>query len=253
MDFQLSLISLINGYKEGRRIDIIPAFGLGYMRVFDYKGIPNINTISTNFELMGKYRLNDKLDINLKVQASVLPDHFDGRIAGNKYEYYSSASLGLTYYFKKRGFEKFTCPPNIPIIKSVKEVDTLYQVVYKIDTVYKEIHKVDTIQIISVRNIQSNPERQIERSSETVSTNKVKTEKISAVFLDLEMPGMNGVEAAVYMRTWQIQSKSKFPVYAFSSHDKSWLGDKNFAQYFNEFIPRHEFKKWIVKHKNQFL
>jgi phage tail protein X len=177
--FQLSLLSLLKGYQEDRRIDFIPAFGLGYMHVFNYKGVPNTNSISTNLELMGKYRMNDKFDINLKFQSSFLPDHFDGRIAGNKYEYYSSASLGLTYHFKNRGFEKFSCPPNIPIIKIEREVDTLYQVVSKIDTVYKEIHQVDTIQIISVRDISSNPERQRERSNEALPADKVKTEKYS--------------------------------------------------------------------------
>lgn len=177
LDFQLSLLNLIYGYRDTRRIDIVPALGLGYMHVFDYKGIPNTNTISANFGLMAKYHLNNHFDIDIEMQSSILPDHFDGRIAGNKYENYSSASIGITYYFKNRGFKPKVCPPNIPIVKVVKETDTLYQVVYKVDTVIKEIHKIDTVQINTVRKAKSEKERKTEKGSEKILENKVKGTK----------------------------------------------------------------------------
>lgn len=110
-DFQLNLINFLKGYKENRRWDVIPSVGLGYMRVIKYKGIPHANIISTNFGLMGKYHLTSKLDINGELAAAVLPDQFDGRIAGKIYENYCSANIGISYYFKKKGFKRTACPP----------------------------------------------------------------------------------------------------------------------------------------------
>ncbi|MDP4225529.1 MAG: OmpA family protein, partial [Bacteroidota bacterium] len=129
-DFQLSLLNLLKGYKENRRWDVIPSVGLGYMRVIKYKGIPHANIISTSFGLMGKYHLSSKLDINGELGADILPDQFDGRIAGKIYENYCSASIGISYYFKKKGFKRTACPPPpaitfVPVEKKVIVRDTV--------------------------------------------------------------------------------------------------------------------------------
>jgi outer membrane protein OmpA-like peptidoglycan-associated protein len=137
-DFRVSLFNLIYGYDEQNRWDVIPSAGLGYMRVMDYKGVPKSNSISANFEVMGKYQLNRKIDINAKIQVSVLPDQFDGRIAGNIYESYSSVSIGVTYYFKSRGFKRVSHKIDPPVVKIVKETDTIYQVIKDTITVFVE-------------------------------------------------------------------------------------------------------------------
>lgn len=141
--FQLSLMNLIKGYDEQNRWDIIPSLGFGYMRMSEYMGIPNTNTISTNFELMGKYHLNEKIDLNIKSQIALVPDQFDGRIAGDIYESYGSISIGATYFFKKRGFKRVNQPKAIKIV-----TDTVYQVIKQIDTVYQVIKDTITIEVI---------------------------------------------------------------------------------------------------------
>lgn len=140
---QLSLFSLIKGYDELNRWDIIPSLGLGYMRVSEYMGIPNTNTISANFELKGVYHLNEKIALNIKSQIALMPDQFDGRIAGDIYESYSSISIGATYFFKKRGFKRVTQPEAPKIV-----TDTVYQVVTKTDTLYQVIRDTITIEVI---------------------------------------------------------------------------------------------------------
>ena len=39
------------------------------------------------------------------MQTAVMPDQFDGRIAGRLYENNCAVTLGVTYHFKKRGFK----------------------------------------------------------------------------------------------------------------------------------------------------
>jgi len=140
----VSLANLVYGYHDNFKWDIIPTVGLGLMHVLEYKGVPKTNSISTNFELMGKYHLNSKIDINAAIQSTVLPDQFEGRIAGQKYESFSSVSLGVTYYFKNRGFKKVSHKINPPVVNVVKEIvketDTIYQVVK--DTIHVFVERL---------------------------------------------------------------------------------------------------------------
>lgn len=104
VDFQVSLANLIGGYKPERKWDIIPVAGIGYAHAFAYKGTPKTNIISTNFSLMGKYKLPKGFDVNLEVQSALFPDQFDGRITGGMYESSCAVMLGVTYNFGSRGF-----------------------------------------------------------------------------------------------------------------------------------------------------
>ncbi|NDW13704.1 OmpA family protein [Bacteroides sp. 214] len=104
LDFQFSLLNLIGRVNEERKWDIIPAIGLGYMHLFGYKGTPDNDVMTANFSLMGKYKLNKRFDINIEAQTAVMPDQFDGRIAGRLYENNCALTLGVTYHLGKRGF-----------------------------------------------------------------------------------------------------------------------------------------------------
>lgn len=130
MDFQFSLVNLLKGYNEECRWDVAPSAGLGYMRVMEYKGIPSAGIISANAGLSGKYRLTNKLDVNVELQATIMPDQFDGRIAGKMYEQYCSAGAGITYYFGKRGFRKpiapVPAPVPEPVVREIFVRDTIY-------------------------------------------------------------------------------------------------------------------------------
>jgi len=129
-DVQVSLLNLFRDYNDQLRWDVIPSLGFGYMHVMEYKGIPKADIISTNFGVMGKYRLNNNFDINIEFTGSVLPDQFDGRITGNTYEGYGSANIGVTCHFGKKHFKKAssfqTVAPVAPVIKEVIIKDTVY-------------------------------------------------------------------------------------------------------------------------------
>lgn len=104
-DFQFSLLHLIRSTEADSKWDVIPAVGIGYMHLFPYKGTPANNALTANFSIMGKYRLTKDFDLNLEVQTALMPDPFDGRIAGRLYENNCAVTLGVTYHLPKRGFK----------------------------------------------------------------------------------------------------------------------------------------------------
>lgn len=122
-DFQVSLANLIGGYKPERKWDLIPAVGFGYMHSFPYKGTAKVNSISTNFSLMGKYKLPKGFDINMEVQTALVPDRFDGRIVGKSYENNCALTLGVTYHFKKRSTRQVTVKaPENELKETLREI-----------------------------------------------------------------------------------------------------------------------------------
>lgn len=153
LDFQVSLANLVGGYKPERKWDIILAVGLGYAHAFSYKGAPKVNAVSTNFSLMGKYKLPKGFDLNLEVQSSLFPDQFDGRITGGMYESNCAVTLGVTYNFENRGFNiagrKARKPRHstrksrrvsyVQIINPEAAMRTVEVVKTVNDTVYKEV------------------------------------------------------------------------------------------------------------------
>ena len=96
-DFMVSLARLL--FRSQGRFDVLPAVGMGYARTFAYRGTAGTNSLTANFSVMAKYRVMKCLDVNLEVGSALMPDHFDGRITGRKYEPTLGATLGLTYRF----------------------------------------------------------------------------------------------------------------------------------------------------------
>lgn len=97
-DFMFSLANLL--FSKPGRFDVVPAVGLGYARTFAYRGTASTNSLTANFSVTAKYRAMKCLDVNLEIGSALMPDHFDGRITGKKYEPTLGATLGLTYRFK---------------------------------------------------------------------------------------------------------------------------------------------------------
>lgn len=97
LDIQISLQNLLNNAVENYKFDVIPAVGIGYMRVFENKGIATADLMTRNFSLMGKYKLNKSWDINLELQTAFFSDKYDGRITGKMDEKNMSLAIGCTY------------------------------------------------------------------------------------------------------------------------------------------------------------
>lgn len=97
VDFMVSLSRLL--FHNQSKFDVLPAVGFGYAHAFAYRGTASTNSLTANFSVAAKYSVLKCMDVNLEIGSALMPDHFDGRITGRKYEPTLGATLGLTYRF----------------------------------------------------------------------------------------------------------------------------------------------------------
>lgn len=97
VDFMVSLSRLL--FHNQSKFDVLPAVGFGYAHAFAYRGTASTNSLTANFSVAAKYSVMKCMDVNLEIASALMPDHFDGRITGRKYEPTLGATLGLTYRF----------------------------------------------------------------------------------------------------------------------------------------------------------
>ena len=62
--------------------------------------------VSANVGILNSFRLNDALDLNLDIRGAYVSDRFDGELGGRWGEGLWSATIGLTYKFKPRGWDR---------------------------------------------------------------------------------------------------------------------------------------------------
>lgn len=103
LDAMFNVSNLLFGYNPNRVYSLSPYVGLGVMKTND---TPKATEIAGHFGLMNSFRLCDALDLNLDIRGTLVSDAFDGENAGRGGEGMLSATVGLTYKFKKRGWDK---------------------------------------------------------------------------------------------------------------------------------------------------
>lgn len=102
-DVMFNLSNLFCGYNEKRVWNVSPYFGLGWAHVGEE---PKFNDITANFGILNSWRLCDALNLNLDVRGAIVNDEFDGERGGSKGEGLLTATLGLSYKFKQRGWNR---------------------------------------------------------------------------------------------------------------------------------------------------
>ena len=100
-DVLFNLSNLLCGYNPNRVWNCSPYAGLGWARVYDS---PSAKEVSANVGVFNSFRLSDALDLNLDVRGMFVNDRFDGEGGGRFGEGNLSATIGLTYKFKNRGW-----------------------------------------------------------------------------------------------------------------------------------------------------
>lgn len=103
LDAMFNLMNLIGGYKEDRVYSLSPYAGVGLARV---TSSPTNTEITGHLGLMNSFRLCNALDLNIDLRATFINDMFDGEVGGRGGEPMLTAALGLTYKFKRRGWDK---------------------------------------------------------------------------------------------------------------------------------------------------
>lgn len=103
LDAMFNVSNLLFGYNPNRVYSLSPYVGLGVMKTND---TPKATEIAGHFGLLNSFRLCDALDLNLDIRGTLVSDAFDGEANGRGGEGMLSATVGLTYKFKKRGWDK---------------------------------------------------------------------------------------------------------------------------------------------------
>lgn len=103
IDAMFNASNIIWGYNENRVYNLSPYVGLGVMRVSDK---PAETAIAGHFGLLNSFRLTSCLDLNLDIRGTLVNDDFDGEPGGRKGEGLLTATLGLTYKFSPRGWNR---------------------------------------------------------------------------------------------------------------------------------------------------
>lgn len=102
-DVMFNLNALFGGYNQYRVYEIIPYLGAGITHNYTK---PHREALSVNAGIINRFRISNAVDINLELSAMGVEDKFDGTVAGKGYDGVFSATLGLTYHFPKRGFQR---------------------------------------------------------------------------------------------------------------------------------------------------
>lgn len=102
-DVLFNLSNLLCGYKENRVWNFSPYVGLGWARVWEE---PTSKEVSADLGFLNTFRLSSALDLNLDIRGTMVNDRFDGEDGHRPEDGMISATLGLTYKFKKRNWDK---------------------------------------------------------------------------------------------------------------------------------------------------
>ena len=104
-DVMFNLANVICGYKpEGHFWNPSPFIGVGLAHVYSEE--PKNSEISGNVGLNNAFRLCDALDLNVNIHGMMVNEALDGEFGHRWGEGNLSATLGLTYKFKPRGWER---------------------------------------------------------------------------------------------------------------------------------------------------
>lgn len=102
-DVLLNFSNLFCGYNENRIWNSSPYVGVGWMRTWES---PTSGNITMNVGWLNTFRLNKALDLNVDVRGALVDDAMDGEVGGAKFDGMLTATVGLTYKFKQRGWSR---------------------------------------------------------------------------------------------------------------------------------------------------
>ena len=113
-DILFNLNALFGGYNPNRVYEIIPYIGAGFTHS---ESRPHVHAATFNAGIINRFRLSNALDLNLELSATGMEGKFDGEHGGKRdYDGMLGATLGLTYYFPNRGFQR-------PVPQIISEIE----------------------------------------------------------------------------------------------------------------------------------
>jgi outer membrane protein OmpA-like peptidoglycan-associated protein len=104
VDALFNLNNLFAGYNPKRVWHCSVYAGMGWAWVYDKKS--DAGEFAANIGVLNTFRLCDALDLNVDVRGMLAKDGFDDEIGGCQGEGNLSLTVGLTYKFKQRGWNR---------------------------------------------------------------------------------------------------------------------------------------------------
>lgn len=119
-DVLFNLSNLFCGYRENRIWNSSFYAGVGYMRTWE---APTAGDVTMSAGWLNTFRLCDALDANIDLRASMVDDAIDGEIGQAKFDGLLGVTVGLTYKFKRRGWDrsKTVIRTNVGEINSLRD------------------------------------------------------------------------------------------------------------------------------------
>lgn len=102
-DVMFNFSNLICGYKENRIWNCSPYIGVGWAYVFES---PTVHEFGVSGGIFNSFRVCDPLDINLDIRTLCMKGNFDGEVGGRSGEGILAVTLGVTYKFEKRNWDR---------------------------------------------------------------------------------------------------------------------------------------------------
>ncbi len=102
-DVLFNFSNLIGGYREDRFYQCSPYGGLGVVKVTDS---PKETAVAGHFGVLNSFRLSPAFDLNLDIRGALVNDALDGEDGGRGGEGMLTASIGVAYKFKPRGWNR---------------------------------------------------------------------------------------------------------------------------------------------------
>lgn len=106
-DILVNLSNMFCGYNEKRVYSFIPYLGAGFIHT--NKG-GSFEELAINAGLINRFRLSSAWDLNLEMRGLIMKSPF----GNNGTEGMTGVTLGLTYKFKKRGWNPVPTVPMVP-------------------------------------------------------------------------------------------------------------------------------------------
>lgn len=104
-EVMFNLSNMFAGYNPNRVYSFIPYAGIAWLHAWD---TPKTDEMGLTVGLINKFRLSPALDLNIEARGTLVKDGFDGEKGGNSKEGLGALTVGLTYKFKQRDFNRGT-------------------------------------------------------------------------------------------------------------------------------------------------
>jgi len=110
IDFMFDFFNLIGNYNPKRFFELTPYAGAGLYHAFPHRGTEAFTTAGVHLGLISKFRISDRVGLNLEFSASMVADEFDGQGGDDQtFTGIGQAMLGLNFKMGKTYWE--VCEP----------------------------------------------------------------------------------------------------------------------------------------------